>query len=529
MSRLRRAVPLLVASVLAILLPGCLDSGQLDCSVGTVRCGDTCVGTQTDSKNCGACGSACNAGNVCVAGSCVCPTGAVSCNGVCTFLAGDPANCGACGNVCGQGNVCSNGNCFACAADPDGGTPTQCQRTGLIAGCIDAPAGGMRQVNLDTAGNLLGIGALATPSGATFPDALGIFGANVLYSDNDSASVLEVPLSDLGLKSAETLPLTTSSTGSVAGTTQLFVEPQGSGSRLYAMASSINTLRIFDSPLPADAGSIALPGGGVGALGLVTSGGYAFDPGSIPEPFARLNNGTANAIFVPLNVGDEVLRLDVTNPAAVSRVDSYDLTAVIASLPGGGTIADGGVLAASATQAILRNGKVYVALNALRFRPDFHADYGPGVVGVIDPTKSGAAALTPLPLDSSECQNVEWLARIPASGGDQMLVSCAGARTYDSNFNILSVDNTALVLLGANDQRLAAWVPSTAAGAPPPSVGRAIPLGPRVFVADETSSRLYVVDVVNNGFVERVGYVDGGTPPQVCDSFLVDLQPTTGR
>ena len=525
MTHLRRAVPLLLASVLALLLPACLSSSDIQCSNQTVRCGDTCVATQTDPKNCGSCGSACIQGNVCVAGSCVCPAGAISCGGTCTFLSGDPNNCGACGNVCGPGNICSGASCFACTGG-DGGVPAQCQLS-LLAGCINDPTSGMREVTYDTAFHLT-LSPVQAPSGATFPDALGFLGANVLYSDHDRASILEVPLSDLTLKSAEMLPLTNPTTGSVAGTTQVFTEAHGTGSRVYAMASSINTLRIFDSPLPPDAGSIALSGGGVGALGLVASGGYAFNPGSFPEPFARLNDGTSNAVFVPLNVGDSVVRLEVSNPAAPTPVDSYDLTPAVASLPGGGILPDGGMYAASATQAILRNGKVYVALNVLRFRPDFHADYGPGLVAVIDPTKAGAAALTPLPLDPNECQNVEWLARVPAASGDQMLVSCSGARTYDSNFNITSVAKTALVLLGANDQRLAAWVPDNApgaGGANPPSVGRAIPLGSRVYVADETASRLYVVEMVNNTLVQRVGYADGGTPPQLCNSFLIDLQP----
>src|SRR5262249_58265119 len=115
-------------------------------------------------------------------------------------------------------------------------------------------------------------------------------------------------------------------------------------------------------------------------------------------------------------------------------VGGDDPAPAAASLAGGGRLPDGGMYAASATQAILRNGKVYVALNVLRFRPDFHADYGPGLVAVIDPTKAGAAPLTPLPLDPNECQNVESLARVPAATGDQMLVSCSGARTYVSNF-----------------------------------------------------------------------------------------------
>jgi YVTN family beta-propeller protein len=44
-----------------------------------------------------------------------------------------------------------------------------------------------------------------------------------------------------------------------------------------------------------------------------------------------------------------------------------------------------------------------------------------------------------------------------------------------------------------------------------------------VYVADETAARLYVLDVGTNGFVERVGYVDGGAPPQVCPSYITDL------
>jgi hypothetical protein len=47
-----------------------------------------------------------------------------------------------------------------------------------------------------------------------------------------------------------------------------------------------------------------------------------------------------------------------------------------------------------------------------------------------------------------------------------------------------------------------------------------------VYVADETASRLYVLDFGTNSFVERVGYVDGGTPPQVCPSYISDLKVT---
>jgi hypothetical protein len=40
------------------------------CTSGTSECGETCVNLQSDSKNCGACGKACNAGYYCSAGVC---------------------------------------------------------------------------------------------------------------------------------------------------------------------------------------------------------------------------------------------------------------------------------------------------------------------------------------------------------------------------------------------------------------------------------------------------------------------------
>jgi len=54
-------------------------------------------------------------------------------------------------------------------------------------------------------------------------------------------------------------------------------------------------------------------------------------------------------------------------------------------------------------------------------------------------------------------------------------------------------------------------------------VGRTAVQNTTVYVADETASRMYVLDYGTNSFVERVGYVDGGTPPQVCPNFITDL------
>ena len=505
---------LLVAA--AAVLPACLSSSELQCMSGTVRCGDTCVAIQTDSSNCGSCGSACSGGNVCVAGACVCPVGQGLCNGVCTAVANDPNNCGACGVECGQDQACNQGVCQDCSS---GGC-----RTAVLAGCIASMGGGFLQRIQDAPGGLL-LEAPANPPVATFPDALGLLGTALLYADHDSSTLLEIPVGALGSASNERPSLVGNTTGSKAGTSQLYVESVDAGSRIYAMATNVNALLIFEGPSPAQAGQLL--DAGSGALGLRSLGGAAFDPGTVPEPFGKIGND----VFVPLYVTGKVLRVDVSNPANAVVKDTYDLQPLVAALPGGGLTPDGGSFEPRPTMAIARNGNVYVAANVLRFFEDFSgSDYGPPLVVRIDPSKTGQAALSAvqgLGADAGTCQNIEWLSSLPlGTGGVPMLVSCAGARTYDTDFNVTSVQNTALLLLNGTDQQIAAWVPSNGPGQPPPSVGRAVSQNTTVYVADETASRLYVLDFGTNSFVERVGYVDGGTPPQVCPSYISDLKVT---
>jgi hypothetical protein len=84
---------------------GTTGANQVCCN-GTC-CSGQCTDLNTDVLNCGACGSACAAGDSC-------------CGGVCTNLQSDNANCGACGNVCAAGVTCTNGQCLCgstvCAA-----------------------------------------------------------------------------------------------------------------------------------------------------------------------------------------------------------------------------------------------------------------------------------------------------------------------------------------------------------------------------------------------------------------------------
>jgi len=82
-----------------------LDSGGGACPTGTSLCGGMCVAVSSDRANCGTCGNACAAGEVCVDGACsvVCPTGQTECTGVCADTMADRRHCGSCGNACATG------------------------------------------------------------------------------------------------------------------------------------------------------------------------------------------------------------------------------------------------------------------------------------------------------------------------------------------------------------------------------------------------------------------------------------------
>ena len=82
-----------------------------------------CANTTTDNANCGTCGNACAAGQVCSGGACTLTCGSLT---KCTPSVGAPycantstanADCGTCGNACGAGQTCMSGTCKAnCSA-----------------------------------------------------------------------------------------------------------------------------------------------------------------------------------------------------------------------------------------------------------------------------------------------------------------------------------------------------------------------------------------------------------------------------
>ncbi|MEZ4390696.1 MAG: MXAN_6577-like cysteine-rich protein [Polyangiales bacterium] len=112
----------------------CVDgSCQTSCPTGQSVCSERCVDTQSDPANCGACGTACAAGQSCAMGRCAtsCPTGQTACGAVCASLDTDEAHCGACGTACAAGQICMGGACMAVCP----GGQTVCG-TGEAARCV---------------------------------------------------------------------------------------------------------------------------------------------------------------------------------------------------------------------------------------------------------------------------------------------------------------------------------------------------------------------------------------------------------
>jgi hypothetical protein len=131
------------------------------CAEGSVACGETCVQTKADPKNCGVCGHVCakpvNGAAVCSAGQCgeSCNTGYVRCAGACVNEAADPKNCGGCGVSCNAGATCGSGVCVpSCGAQTRCGAmcvdtthdPNNCGACGVVCGTAPCANGQCGQV-----------------------------------------------------------------------------------------------------------------------------------------------------------------------------------------------------------------------------------------------------------------------------------------------------------------------------------------------------------------------------------------------
>src|SRR5262249_18524735 len=89
------------------------------CTEGNADCDklvdDGCeINTDGDPQNCGACGHACAAGQICYLGACGCPPGYTQCDDQCVQTDRDFENCGACHNECDPATAPNNAATWPC-------------------------------------------------------------------------------------------------------------------------------------------------------------------------------------------------------------------------------------------------------------------------------------------------------------------------------------------------------------------------------------------------------------------------------
>lgn len=90
-------------------------AGTCECAPGATTCGGRCTDLTSDSLNCGACYSSCDAGT-CAASTCACTGGFMSCDSAaggsyCTDIVTSVSDCGGCGVRCALNQECADGTC----------------------------------------------------------------------------------------------------------------------------------------------------------------------------------------------------------------------------------------------------------------------------------------------------------------------------------------------------------------------------------------------------------------------------------
>ncbi len=515
-----------------LLLAGCPDTGIV-CQTGTERCGQGCIDPTSDAKNCGACGNACRSGQICDNKVCKCSAGTTSCDGECTVLDTDAKHCGACGaagsTACTPTQVCEQGQCRTscptagpfttqCAAscvdvttDPAncGGCAIACEnsqscRSGhcsydLVAACFSSG----QLVGLQQKSEFKGP---AEPLG-TGPAALAAYDQTVLVADGIDQKLYQARMRSVGGHAFARLPQV-AATGSVPN--QVVVDAP----YVYVINSGSGTLQVlkkFDGVYP-DGGAVA--DGGVGLLSVAE---LPLGANSYPEGLVKVGA----SVWIPLyggfgaagaSAGQKVLKVNVSNPAApaVVTADTIDLS-VVNLKP-----FDGGTPVARPYAIVSHQGALYVALNNLN--PDTYVPEGPGLLAKINPTTK---AVSIIDLGADKCLNPLWL----ASDGTHLLVTCGGAAIYNGppNYELVSTDKSAVVLLDSNDVRQSTWTPGCPAGADggagcaPILLGRFALSQGRAYVGDQNGGRIFVLDITGNTLGERRGYSgDAGAAIAAC-------------
>jgi Stigma-specific protein, Stig1 len=556
-SSLLRAVPLLC---LGALLAGCPETGIV-CRNETTRCGQGCADLRADGRNCGACGVACQTGQVCQPrgddpslGECVCQAGATNCNGQCVVLATDPNNCGVCGKACATDELCElqlsdagTAGASVCVKDCSVGTQVRCGNSCINlqtdsnhcgacgAACTDSQSCHAGKCTYDlvaacfSSGQVRGLQATSSFVGpleamGTAPQSLAAYGEALLAVDGLDRRLYQARLRSTG--GAAFAPIGYSNrVGSVPN--QVLVEAP----YVYVINSSSGTLQVLKKDAPdtatADGGSdpLVVDGGSVaGGVRLATVAELSFGANTFPQAGVKVGN----ALWVPLYggfgtagaaAGQTVKKVDLTNPEAPAVVDTVDLSGLdLKAFDGGAPVARPYSITASGNQLL-------VALNNLN--PDTYVPEGPGLLAKIDATTK---AVTVLDLGADKCLNPIWM----ALQGANVVVACAGNGVYDFvTFSLVSVEKAGVVLVDLAGTRKAVWEASCPADAGLPDGGSSCaPILPsrfavadnKVWLGDQNGGRLFVLDVAPTALTERRGYSgSAGGPIQACG-----LDPITG-
>ncbi len=247
----------------------------------------------------------------------VCGEGFKRCSLTCADLASDALNCGACGAACGAGELCQGGHCqsspeASLCGDRSCPPPQSCHHGlcsyDLVAACFNTGQVVGIQGDTDLLGPRARVGA--------FPQTLGSLSNVLLVADGIDQRLRQARLDDLSL-----LP------GEVrlgASPNHIWVDDP----YVYLVNSLGNTLQILlrgaSESQPSDCSRApATPDGGFpGGFNLTTIGQLHLGATSSPQAIAKVDH----YLFIPL-WGDtgRVAQVDVGNPCAPSLTRMFDL------------------------------------------------------------------------------------------------------------------------------------------------------------------------------------------------------------
>lgn len=505
-----------ILPALALTLLACPPTGVV-CKPGTLPCGTGCIDPTSDRRNCGACGTTCGSQQDCMASECQCRTGTQACpDGTCAVLEFDAKNCGACGVTCAAGEVCEQRVCkSACSAGL-----TRCGDS-----CLDAQTD---ESNCGACGNECAQGQQCKAGVCDYEAVAACYWSGHLRGF-DPATGVTGPLSDVGTNPGALAKWGTTVLSADGMDQRLYQGVAQAGGayglgRLGTRVGNVPNQVIVDRPYvyvvnagtgtlqvlseSSDAGVLTFDAGVDGALRLGTVAEISLGMNSYPEGAAKVGN----VLYLPLyggagaaaaDAGQDVARIDVTDPTmpvAAGRITlkNLDLKPF-----------DGGSPVARPWAIVARNGQLYVALNNLN--PDTYAAEGPGMVAKIDPT---SGVVTGIDLGAADCLNPQWLAPV----GTGLAVSCGGKVNYTMSFAVESVTAAGLVLLDAQDTKVATWSSASTctgldAGCMPMMPGRFAVVGNQVLLSDQNGGRVVVLEVADGGVREVRG---GSNALSVC-------------